>query len=64
MMRWLIKLAAYETDERLAGQIEERSLHFAGRLLRGSEEEEKASARFGRDDCWLLNGCVLQVGWA
>ena len=37
---------ADESDERFERQIEERSLHFAGRLLRRSEEE-KASARFG-----------------
>jgi hypothetical protein len=34
----------------------------AGRLLRRSEEEEKALARFGRDDCWLRAGGWLLNG--
>jgi hypothetical protein len=27
-------------------------------------KKKKASARFGRDDCWLPDGRVLEVGWA
>ena len=33
---------------------EERSLHYVDRLLRRSEGEEQASARFGRDERFFL----------
>jgi hypothetical protein len=36
------------------GLIEERFLHCASQRVRSSEREEKASARFGRDDRWFF----------
>jgi hypothetical protein len=50
-----------EPDESFTRWIEKRSFHTAGRLLRRSEEEENASARFGRVDRWSLNGRVVQL---
>jgi hypothetical protein len=40
---------------------EERSLHYAGRLLRRSEEDEKASARFGWDGSFFAYAWLLRL---
>ena len=48
------------------GSIEERFLRYASRRVQRTEREEKASARFGRNDSvvrlWRVGGCrVLAV---
>jgi hypothetical protein len=44
----------------LRGEIEEKFLHCASRLVRRSERGEKTSARFGRNDKCFGGGSVAQ----
>ena len=44
------RCVAVRIESRKRFEITPASLHFASRRVRGGEREEKASARFGRDD--------------